>query len=242
MHQTDQDSTRLPQDAGGGADPARIRHLVVIGHPAADSFTHAAAAAYCAAVRACGQAVTVRDLYATGFDPLLKANERPGAADFRLSDDVIAELAHVEAASAIVLFYPIWFGMPPAIIAGYVERVLGAGFSARQVHAGERHDLLSGKPFILVTTSASTLPWLAEHGQWQGLREAFDFYLESIFGFASCDHEHFDAIVTPLLPSYAADCIERTRLRARLTCSSLLSAAHHRQKQAKLARTREPVG
>lgn len=220
---------------GVDANPAHISHLVVIGHPGADSFNHSVARAYCDAVRACGQVAVVRDLYAMGFDPLLKAGERPGTPDFQLSPDVEEELTLVRPCSVVTLVYPIWFGMPPAIITGYVDRVLGAGLAAKSIRQNRSHHLLRGKQLVLLTTSGSTLPWLAERGQWHGLREAFDFYLESIFSFAGCEHEHFDSIVSPLLPSYAAECLGRVEQRARSTCSAVLSDAHARQARAKLS-------
>lgn len=231
------------------ANPAHMHHLVVVGHPAADSFNHAVARAYADAVRACGQTAVVRDLYAMGFDPLLKADERPGTAGSRIAPDVEAELALVRPCSVVTLVYPIWFGMPPAIITGYVDRVLGAGLAAQSIRQGEDHDLLRGKQLVLLTTSGSTRPWLAERGQWHGLREAFDFYLESIFSFAGCEHEHFDSIVSPLLPRYAAECLGRAEERARSTCSTVLGEAHARQTREKLSlrseggdRTTRPVG
>jgi NAD(P)H dehydrogenase (quinone) len=215
--------------------PSSIEHLVIIGHPSADSFNHAIAATYAESVRACGQTAEVRDLYAIGFDPLLRASERPEAAGFALSDDVRAELKIVERASVIVLVYPVWFGMPPAIIKGYVDRVLGAGVTATAIRHNQHKGRLTGKRIVLLTTSGATLPWLAERGQWHGLKEAFDYYLETIFGLSDCDHEHFDSIVSPLSPVYAAECLERAAERSRQTCSVLLSAAHEAAKSCKLA-------
>lgn len=214
--------------------PADIVHHVVIGHPAAGSFNHALARAYAEAVAGCGQAASANDLYASGFDPLLRAHERVGTPGYALSHDVRTELRAVERASVIVLVYPIWFGMPPAAIVGYVDRVLGAGLAASALRTGRRHELLAGKQLVLLTTSGATHAWLAERGQWYGLREAFDFYLESIFSFEDCQHEHFDSIVAPLNANYAGECLERVRERACATCSTLLSGAHAQQKRAKL--------
>ncbi|MFW2851347.1 NAD(P)H-dependent oxidoreductase [Sphingomonas sp. TX0543] len=216
--------------------PADLHHLVVLAHPAEASFNHAVAAAYADAVRECGQSVTIRDLYRTGFDPLLRAEERPEAADFHLSPDVRQELALVGDAGAITLVYPIWFGMPPAIIVGYIDRVLGAGLTATAIRHDRPSETLQNKQFVLLTTSGATLPWLAERGQWEGMREAFDTYLETIFSFETVEHEHLDSIVAPLSPDYAGQCLERVAERARLTCSVMLSKAHERQKTEKLAR------
>lgn len=230
--------TASPAEArkrGIDTNPAHIEHLVVVGHPSPDSFNHAVARAYADGVQRCGQSVVQRDLYAEGFDPLLKACERPEAANFTIGDDVRNALAGVERASAIVMVYPIWFGMPPAAIVGYVDRVLGAGLTPTRIRRNDRHDLLAGKQLVLLTTSGSTLPWLAARGQWYGLRDAFDHYLETIFSFAGCAHEHFDSIVTPLLPSYAAECLGRAEERARTTSAALLADMHRRHKELKLS-------
>lgn len=214
--------------------PGDLHHLIVLGHPAPNSFNHAVASAYADSIRQCGQSPTIRDLYAIGFDPLLRAAERAEAADFRLSPDVERELELVRTARVITLVYPIWFGMPPAIITGYIDRVLGAGLSATAIRHNKPHEMLENKDFVLVTTSGSTLPWLAERGQWEGMREAFDSYLETIFSFASVEHEHLDSIVTPLARDYAAQCLGRVVDRARLVCSRVLSRAHQQQKIDKL--------
>lgn len=68
----------------------RPRHAVILAHPNPASFNGLVANSYCDAVHACGQEAIVRDLYALGFDPLLKDGERPGATGFHLSTDVEA--------------------------------------------------------------------------------------------------------------------------------------------------------
>ncbi|SEN36620.1 NAD(P)H dehydrogenase (quinone) [Sphingomonas gellani] len=220
------DATQARKARGRGGSARVIRHLVVLGHPAADSFNHAVAHSYAQAVEACGQQAIVRDLYALGSDPVLQAHERAGAADFRLSADVEEELALLANADAVVLVYPVWSGMPPAIVTGYVDRVMGAGIGDRAILAGEAPGAVAGKQLVLLTTSAATRPWLAERGQWHGLAEGFASYLESIFAFAGTRHRHLDAIVSPLAPDYAAQCLGRVADQARETCGTLLHLAH----------------
>lgn len=216
-------------------DPSTLGHLVVVAHPAAGSFNHAIARAYHGAVRESGQRCMEHDLYATGFDPILVAKERPEAPGFTLSDDVRQALLAVARASVIVLVFPIWFGMPPAMMVGYIDRVLGAGLTATAIRHDETHQLLAGKRLVLLTTSGATMPWLAERGQWHGMREAFDVYLETVFSFDGCEHQHFDSIVTPLHPDYARECLGRAADCARSTCSSLLSAGHARERRSRLS-------
>ena len=51
--------------------PTDRRHAVIVCHPDPSSFNHAIAHTYRDAVRATGQGVVLRDLYAIGFDPVL---------------------------------------------------------------------------------------------------------------------------------------------------------------------------
>lgn len=214
-------------------DPRQIGHLVLLGHPAPGSFNHSMAMAYCAAVSACGQSATLRDLYATGFNPLLGADELPDIAGFAPADDVAAELDLIRASEVITLVYPIWFGMPPAIIKGYVDRVLGAGFAARDIKAGTRHPFLHGKRLVILSSSAATRPWLDEKGQWESLRQAFDAYLTAIFSLRDCDHLHFDSVVSGLGAQIIREDIALVEAQARKTCSTIL-AEHHAAQTAEI--------
>jgi NAD(P)H dehydrogenase (quinone) len=210
----------------GHQDP--IRHLVVLGHPAPSSFNRAVADIYCETVRACGQRAELRDIYALGFDPLLKDEERPGRKDFRPAADVQAELDCLAGCAVVTMIYPIWFGMPPAIIKGYVDRVLGAGFLARDIKTGNPNPLLHNKRLMLFSSSASTRPWLEEQGQWVGLRQAFETYLSTIFGMAPGEHVHFDAIVEGLKPRFVEENLASVRERTRALCAAMLSQRHRR--------------
>jgi NAD(P)H dehydrogenase (quinone) len=221
-------------DTDRTVDPRDISHVIVLGNPDPASFSHAVAATYRDTVIECGQSATVRDLYAIHFDPLLKATERPGRRDYAPAADVIAELDLVCDAAVITLVYPLWYGLPPAIIKGYIDRVLGAGFSARDIVTGAPHQLLRGKRLTSFSSSASTRPWLEEHGQWVSIRQALDTYLATIFSLDEGGHVHFDSIVEGVSDLYVEECLAGVRERARRTCAALLSDRHDRRKHALL--------
>jgi NAD(P)H dehydrogenase (quinone) len=115
-----------------------IKHAVILCHPEPDSFNAAIAAQYCAAVEKHGQKAVLRDLYRLNFDPVLRAGEQPGAAGFLPAPDVARELEAIAGAAVLVFVYPIWFGTPPAMLKGYVDRVLGSEFTFRAVRGGMR--------------------------------------------------------------------------------------------------------
>jgi NAD(P)H dehydrogenase (quinone) len=191
-----------------------IRHLVVLGHPNADSFNGAVARTWCEEVEKFGQTAVLDDLYRRGFDPALAADELPGA-DYRPAPDIAPALARIAEADMLVMVYPIWFGMPPAIVKGYVDRVLGANFSAEEVKANLPNPMLEGKRLTIISTSAATRPWLEERGQWLALKQAFDTYLTRAFGLADCHHIHFDAIVPGLKQRFVDEHLEVVRQTAR---------------------------
>ncbi len=215
------------------ADPAAIRHVVILGTPSATSFTHAIAETYRDAVRDCGQQASVRDLYAMRFNPLLGPTERPTEAGHALLPDVAAELALIEGAAVLTFVYPLWVGMPPAIIKGYIDRVLGAGFREPDLVSGTQASLLRGKRLLCFSASASTRPWLEEQGQWASIRQGIDSYLASVFGLVDGGHVHFDSIVEGVAESYVRECLAAVRETARRTCAAALSERHARRNDAR---------
>jgi NAD(P)H dehydrogenase (quinone) len=198
-----------------------FEHLIVCANPSPKSFDHAIVEAYAEAAREQGQHVVVRDLYAFRFDPVLRLEERPGQGAHELSPDVEAELAFVRSADVIVLVYPIWYGLPPAILKGYVDRVLGAGYSYRDFHAQRGQEWLEGKPLVSISTSGLPLTWLREKGQTMSLREIVDVYLWRGFGMKQSQHLMIDSVEPNMSAVFVDEQLERVRQTARQTCALL---------------------
>lgn len=197
-----------------------IRHLAVLSHPVAGSFNHQVAETYCETVRECGQEVVLRDLYALRFNPVLEyVGQVP---ELRALDDYV----EVRRCDVLTFIYPIWFGLPPAMIKGYVDRILGAGFQPTEDRLRADSPFLRGKRMLSLTTSASTEAWLAEQGQLISLREGFDQYLATIFGLARTERVHMDSIVPNLNPDYAGEQLERVREATRAMCADALNTRH----------------
>ena len=164
------------------------------------------------------------------FDPVLKSDERPVSANFSVSADVAHELELLADVSVLVLIYPIWFGSPPAMLKGYVERVLGSGFSHQDVHA-RAHHRLKGAHMLSLTSSGTSKQWLEEQSAWISLRLVFDRFLENAFSLASADHVHFPSVVTGLKARVVGEHLEEVRQAAR-NVSSVVLSEHHRQASA----------
>jgi len=102
---------------------------VVVAHPAADSYCRALAGRAVTGLRAGGHEVVVLDLYADGFAPAMTTAERHAYhGDTPILDDQVAEHADViRRAEALVFVYPTWWSGLPAVLKGWLERVLVPG-------------------------------------------------------------------------------------------------------------------
>jgi NAD(P)H dehydrogenase (quinone) len=106
--------------------------LVVVAHPSTDSYCRALAARAETGLLAAGHEVVVLDLYALGVRAAMTTEEREayhGASPIR--DPLIADhAALVQRAEALVFVYPTWWSGLPAILKGWLERVMvpGVGF------------------------------------------------------------------------------------------------------------------
>ena len=200
---------------------ATAQHIVVLGHPAPGSFNHAIAERYCATVCACGQQAMLRDLYELGFDPRLYAEHRPGRPTNILSGDVAGEMGLLRHAEAVVFVYPLWFGMPPAMIKGYVDRVLGHVLTPGDITKHVPDYVLAGRHFASFSTSATTLPWLDQQGQLDALKLAFDHYLLQVFGMVDAGHTHFAGIVEGLGKAKADEILGAVEAKAHEMCNMI---------------------
>lgn len=202
--------------------PRKGQHAVILCHPDLDSFNHAIANAYRDAVRAAGQAVVLRDLYAMGFDPVLKSAEQPTSEGFAQSADVLAELDVIQGSDVFVLIYPIWFGTPPAMMKGYIERVLASGVKPLEVRNQAPTTLLGGKRLLSLTTSAMNNIWLNEQGQEIGLRSVLDNYMVHAFGMHSQEHKRFDHVTSDLTQRFADQNFCEVVAQAQRTCGQIV--------------------
>lgn len=124
--------------------------LVVLAHPRPDSLGAALAAAVTGAARDAGARVACHDLYADGFDPRLTAAECVGPA---FSDDLARRYAdELLAADAVVVVHPVWFFGPPAILRGWVERVVREGVAFDVGAGGAVTGRLRAREALVITT------------------------------------------------------------------------------------------
>ncbi len=124
--------------------------FVLIGHQNPGSFCHAIAAAAVEELKAAGHTVVYHDLYAEKFDPILPHEEIPNEAGL---DPVLKQhCEELAAADGYVIVHPNWWAMPPAILKGWLDRVLRQGVAYEFTPQGV-NGLLKGRKAVVFTTS-----------------------------------------------------------------------------------------
>lgn len=108
-----------------------------------------------------GHQIEHHDLYAEGFDPCLTAEEAYSIGDTledvlsRSEDPVVSRhRAGISEAEGLLVVHPNWWGKPPAILAGWMDRVLVPGVAYRlQTAEGLPEGLLSIRKAVVFNTS-----------------------------------------------------------------------------------------
>jgi NAD(P)H dehydrogenase (quinone) len=102
---------------------------IIVGHPQRTTFCEALAEAYRRGAEAAGHKVQVFKLADMHFDPILREGyrkEQPLEPDLKSAYDALAASDHW------VLIFPLWCGDMPAILKGFIERILQPDLIKRQ--------------------------------------------------------------------------------------------------------------
>ncbi len=102
-----------------------VKILLLLSHPRPGSFNHALAANALRSLGAVGHQVFFHDLYAEDFHPVMTGNEFSQL--FSLDERIQLYTTELTQADGVVVFHPDWWGQPPAILKGWIDRVLRQG-------------------------------------------------------------------------------------------------------------------
>ncbi|MEU3607316.1 NAD(P)H-dependent oxidoreductase [Streptomyces sp. NPDC035033] len=129
---------------------------VYLAHPRPGSFNHAVFDTVVRHLRDLGAEVLAHDLCAEGFAPVLSADETDTLRSAADAHDAQVALHRAEVATldAMVFVHPNWWGMPPAVLTGWVQRVLAPGVAYKLGTAeGEPEGLLGAGRALVLNTS-----------------------------------------------------------------------------------------
>lgn len=128
---------------------------VILAHPDPASFNHAIANTAVNTLIQNNHEVCFHDLYEEQFDPLLPAGEIPKVAV--LPDEIATHCREIAAADGIIIVHPNWWGQPPAILKGWVDRVIRPGVAYEFIEGdkgeGVPNGLLKARCAMVFNTS-----------------------------------------------------------------------------------------
>lgn len=95
---------------------------IILAHPYNESFNHAIANKAFETLRENGHSIYFHDLYAEKFDPVITSKEL--ISDKTQDSLVIQHCQEIKEVDGIIIIHPNWWGQPPAILKGWVDRIL----------------------------------------------------------------------------------------------------------------------
>jgi putative NADPH-quinone reductase len=136
-----------------------MRITAILAHPRPGSFNHAIAEAALETLRRNGHEVAFHDLCLESFDPVLPFEEIPkGSA---INPTIQRHCDEISQADGIIVVHPNSWGIPPAILKGWVDRVIrpGVAYEFLEDDSGEGVPcgLLKAKKALVFNTS-NTFP------------------------------------------------------------------------------------
>ena len=143
----------------------------VLAHPEQQFFNAHLVRAGMAALTADGWTVSVSDLYAMGFDPCerpeyyvnrtaparfdVQAEQRHASETQTLSQVVTDEVALLDRADLLVLQYPMWWHLPPAMLKGWFDRIFAYGEVYTSQKRFEKGRFVGKRAMLSVTLGTS---------------------------------------------------------------------------------------
>jgi NAD(P)H dehydrogenase (quinone) len=144
---------------------------IVLAHPEPKSFNAHLAAVAREALEERGWGVTLSDLYAMGFDPAERPEHYPDRldparfdtqAEQRHASDrgslpaaVRLEIERLDRADLVILQYPMWWHLPPAMLKGWFDRVFVYGEVYRSQQRFENGRFVGKRVLVSVTVATS---------------------------------------------------------------------------------------
>jgi NAD(P)H dehydrogenase (quinone) len=104
------------------------RVLIIFAHPNQQSYNSSILHKSIEGLSKRGHEIQIDDLYTQRFDPVMTEGE---LSQKRTPDSILQEQAKVTWADILLFIFPVWWWSPPAILKGWLERVLCLNFAFR---------------------------------------------------------------------------------------------------------------
>jgi NAD(P)H dehydrogenase (quinone) len=124
--------------------------LIINGHPHEESYCNEMAKRYKTGADKAGAECEVLNLHELKFSPILKYGYHKRT---ELEEDLVRAQQMIKDADHLVFVYPTWWGLPPALLKGFIDRVFLPNFAFSYRKDSIFWDkLLKGKSARVITT------------------------------------------------------------------------------------------
>lgn len=168
-----------------------MKHLIIYAHPNEKSINFRLKEKVISTLKERQQQVVVRDLYDLNFDPVLSLEDIKGQLQGKVDDTVKQEQEYIQWADVVSFIHPIWWTGLPAIMKGYIDRIMSYGFAYRY-DQGVQKGLLSGKKAIIVNTQGKSHAEYNAIGMDRALQLTSDIGIYKYCGFEIDKHLFFE--------------------------------------------------
>jgi len=181
-----------------------LKHLVIVAHPRPDSFNMQLKDRYVSCLERFQHDVRIRDLYALGFNPVATPKDLAAGRTGNYEEDVRTEQEHFLWSDVITFISPVWWMSFPAILKGYIDRILVEGF-AYAYGMGKKHTsgLIENKRCMIISTSGSTLTNFEESGKMSALAITQDEFTLEFCNIKVIERLHFGPVGSRLTDELA---------------------------------------
>lgn len=133
-----------------------MKVLIIVGHPDAESYNYALASAYANGASTAGAKVETLHLAALEFDLNLRYGYRKRCP---LEPDLVEAQRLLKWADQLVWVYPVWWGSVPALLKGFMDRVLLPGFAFQKREGSVWWDQYFKDKTARIICTMDTPPW-----------------------------------------------------------------------------------
>lgn len=168
-----------------------MKHLIVYAHPNPESLNHHLKKTVIHSLQNGNHEIVVRDLYQLNFNPTLSLEDMKGQRTGQVAVDVKEEQDFISWAEHITFIYPIWWTGMPAIMKGYIDKVMSYGF-AYWYDQGIQKGLLAGKQTVIINTHGKSAAEYEAIGMDKALSLTSDQGIYTYCGLKIKQHYFFD--------------------------------------------------
>jgi putative NADPH-quinone reductase len=169
-----------------------MKITLILGHPQPGSFNHSIAALAVETLQELGHDVCFHDLYQEKFDPVLPEGESQ-RDEKELPEFLRRTIDEIREADGLIFVHPNWWGGTPAILRGWIDRVLRSGSVYHFTPSGPVSSI--GNKIVQIFSTSNTPRPIEIDVYGDPVGQFWKVILFGLLGSKSFEHRNFESVV-----------------------------------------------